>query len=78
MASTKAGFVSMLPSSLSRAQFKAMEQPNPAFDAIVSRTPGDAVFAQLSSPEKVAKVLPRLLAEPHGPRSEVLDLTPER
>jgi hypothetical protein len=66
-----------------------MEQPNPAFDAIISRTAGGAgtvvdparagaVFAQLSPPEKVAAVLPRLLAEPHGPRAEVLALTPER
>ncbi len=79
----------MLPSGLSRAQFKTMEQPNPAFDAIISRTAGGAgtvvdpalagaVFAQLSPPEKVAAVLPRLMAEPHGPRSEVLDLTAER
>ena len=79
----------MLPSGMSRAQFKAMEQPNPAFDAIISPTAGGAgtvvdparagaVFAQLSPPDKVAATLPRLLAEPHGPRSEVLALTPDR
>jgi len=36
------------------------------------------VFAQLSPPELVAGVLPRLVAEPHGPRAELLSLTTER
>jgi pimeloyl-ACP methyl ester carboxylesterase len=79
----------MLPSGMSRAEFKAMEQSNPSFDSIISPTAGGAgtvvdqaragaVFAQLSPPERVAAVLPRLLAEPHGPRSKPLSLTPER
>ncbi len=79
----------MLPSGSSRAEFKAMEEPNPDFDAIISKVHGGVatvvdparagpVFAQLSPPELVAGVLPRLVAEPHGPRSEPLQLTAER
>ena len=76
----------MLPSGVSRAEFKTMEEPNPDFDAIISKVHDNAatvvdparagpVFAQLSPPELVAGVLPRLVAEPHGPRSELLSLT---
>lgn len=79
----------MLPAGLSRAEFKKLEGPNPAFDAIISPVHGGvgtvvdpaaagAVFAQVSPPDLVAAVLPRLIAEPHGPRSEKLVLTPER
>ena len=79
----------MLPTGLSRAEFKKLEGPNPAFDAIISPVHGGvgtvvdpaeagAVFAQVSPPDRVAAVLPRLIAEPHGPRSEKLVLTPER
>ena len=76
----------MLPSGSSRAEFKTMEEPNPDFDAIISKVHGGVatvvdparagpVFAQLSPPELVARVLPRLVAEPHGPRAEPLSLT---
>lgn len=79
----------MLPSQMSRAQFKALEVPNPAFDALISPTPGGhgsiitgddpgAVFAQASPPDLVAAAMARLVAEPHGPRSTPLSLTPER
>lgn len=79
----------MLPTGLSRAEFKKLEGPNPAFDAIISPVHGGvgtvvdpaaagAVFAQVSPPDLVAAALPRLIAEPHGPRSEKLTLTPER
>jgi len=79
----------MLPSGASRAEFKALEEPNPDFDAIISKVHGGVatvvdparagpVFAQLSPPELVAGVLPRLVAEPHGPRAETLQLTAER
>lgn len=79
----------MLPSGTSRAEFKSMEEPNPAFDAIISKVHDGAativdparaapVFAQLSPPELVAGVLPRLVAEPHGPRGEMLQLSSER
>ena len=72
----------MLPSGVSRAEFKALEEPNPDFDAIISKVHGGvatvvdparagSVFAQISPPELVAGVLPRLLAEPHGPRSGI-------
>lgn len=79
----------MLPDGLSRAEFKALEGPNPAFDAIIHKVHGGiataidtagaaAVFAQLSPPDLVAGVLPRLLAEPHGPRAQKIRVTPER
>lgn len=79
----------MLPSGMSRAEFKELEGPNPAFDGIISKVHGGIatvidtahaapVFAQASPPELVAAVLPRLLAEPHAPRSQKLHLTPER
>lgn len=79
----------MLPDGLSRAEFKVMEEPNPAFDALISPTPGghgtvitgahpETVFAQLSPSDKVAAAMARLVAEPHGPRSEKLRLTPAR
>lgn len=79
----------MLPDGMSRAAFKALEEPTPAFDALISKVHDGAgtvvdpalagpVFAQLSPPELVAAALPRLLSEPHGPRSEPLRLTAER
>lgn len=79
----------MLPNGMSRADFKRLEGPNPAFDAIISPVEGGvatvvdparagAVFAQVSPPERVAAALARLVAEPHGPRSQKLRLTPER
>ncbi len=79
----------MLPDGMSRAEFKALEEPTPAFDALISKVHDGAgtvvdpalagpVFAQLSPPELVAAALPRLLAEPHGPRSQPLHLTAER
>lgn len=79
----------MLPSGVSRAEFKALEEPNPDFDAIISKVHGGVatvvdpsragpVFAQISPPDLVAGVLPRLLAEPHGPRSVPLQLTSDR
>lgn len=79
----------MLPNGMSRAEFKAMEAPNPAFDALITpvadghgtritgENPQD-VFAQLSPPDKVAAAMARLADEPHGPRSTPLRLTPER
>lgn len=79
----------MLPSGMSRAEFKLLEGPNPAFDAllrptagghgsvIVGERPGE-VFAQMSPADKVDIAMKRLVAEPHGPRSERLRLTAER
>jgi pimeloyl-ACP methyl ester carboxylesterase len=79
----------MLPDGMSRAEFKRLEAPNPAFDALVSPVFGGAgtwadpvaapeVFAQLSPPDLVALAMARLVTEPHGPRAEPLRLTPER
>ena len=79
----------MLPDGLSRAEFKQLEGPNPAFDAII--TPvcdgagtmvdgarGADVFAQLSPPDLVADAMARLAAEPHGPRSTPILISAER
>lgn len=79
----------MLPDGFSRAVFKEHEIPNPAFDALISKTPSGAgtvitgenpgaVFAQLSPPELVEKAMLRFVAEPHGPRATPLDLTKDR
>lgn len=79
----------MLPGGMSRAEFKTLEGPNPDFDALISPVAHghgtaitgahpEAVFAQLSPPDAVASAMARLMAEPHGPRSEPLRLTPER
>lgn len=79
----------MLPTGMSRADFKSREAPNPDFEAIISPLYGDAgtvvdtdragaIFAQLSPPDQVQRALSRLKAEPHGPRSTRLRLTPER
>jgi pimeloyl-ACP methyl ester carboxylesterase len=74
---------------MSRAEFKSLEPPNPAFDNLISKVHGGAgtvvdadhagaVFAQLSPPDQVEAARARLVAEPHGPRSTRLRLTPER
>jgi pimeloyl-ACP methyl ester carboxylesterase len=79
----------MLPDGMSRADFKAMETANPAFDAIITpvydgagtvtqREKAGSVFAQLSPPETVAAAMARLVVEPHGPRGTPLRLSEER
>ena len=80
----------MLPAGLSRAEFKEIVGPNAPFEAIIQPLYGSvatvidplsdagAVFAQLSPPEDVAAVLPRLLAEPSQPRRQKIMVTPER
>ena len=79
----------MLPNGLSRAEFKAMEEPNPTFDRIRSPVfdgagtiidPANAapVLAQLSPPVFVAQLLPRLVAEPAGPLTTPLRLSQGR
>ena len=79
----------MLPDGMSRAEFKAREGANPAFDemiiavhdgvaTVVDPTLALAVFAQLSPPDLVDAAMARLVAEPHAPRSTPLRLTPER
>jgi pimeloyl-ACP methyl ester carboxylesterase len=79
----------MLPDGMARAQFKTLERPNPAFDAIISPlfdgagtvvdpARAGAIFAQLSPPADVERATARLVAEPHAPRSTPLRLTPAR
>lgn len=79
----------MLPDGMSRADFKAHEVKNPLFDELISPTSGghgtvitgeapERVFAQLSPRELVEPAMKRLVAEPHGPRSEPMRTTPER
>jgi pimeloyl-ACP methyl ester carboxylesterase len=79
----------MLPDGMSRADFKQLENPNPAFDSIISPVHGGAgtvvdadkagaVFAQLCPTETVAAAMARVVAEPHGPRSTPLALSKER
>jgi pimeloyl-ACP methyl ester carboxylesterase len=79
----------MLPDGMSRADFKQLESPNPAFDAIISSVHGGAgtvvdrgkagaIFAQLCEAETVAAAIKRVVAEPHGPRSTPLALSKER
>lgn len=79
----------MLPDGMSRADFKALETPNPEFDSIISPVYEGAgtvvaadraadIFAQLSPEDEVAGAMTRLVAEPHGPRSTRLKLTAER
>ncbi|HQS97072.1 alpha/beta fold hydrolase [Novosphingobium sp. 17-62-19] len=79
----------MLPSGMSRAEFKELEGPNPAFDGIIRKVHGGIateidsenaaeVFAQISPPDLVEAAMARLMAEPHAPRSEKISVTPER
>ncbi len=79
----------MLPSGISRAEFKKLEEPNPAFDAIISPVFGGAgtivdpaagrdVFAQLSDQRLADQAMARLMIEPHGPRATPLQLSPAR
>jgi pimeloyl-ACP methyl ester carboxylesterase len=76
----------LLPAGMSRAAWKAQQQPNPVFDAIIRRHPTAPatvldlagvpdVMAQLSPPELVAAALPRLVAEPDAPRLTSLSLS---
>jgi pimeloyl-ACP methyl ester carboxylesterase len=79
----------LLPSGMSRGEWRAQQQPNPAFDAIIARHPTAAatvintenaasVFAQMSPPDPVARAMSRLVAEPDRPRLTPLSLTDAR
>ena len=79
----------MLPDGMSRAEFKALEGPNPDFDAIiipvddgagtiVDPTLAGAVFAQMSPPDLVEQALPKLTIEPHGVRTTPVRVSSER
>lgn len=79
----------MLPSGMSRADFKELEGPVPPFDemiipvhdgiaTLVDPTLAPAVFAQASPPDLVAAAMARLVAEPFAPRTTRLQLTGAR
>lgn len=76
----------MLPSGMSREQWRDKAEPNPAFRAIVQpmangvattidRAHAAPIFAQLSPPDLVEKAFDRLMAEPDQPRLTELHLT---
>ena len=79
----------MLPSGMSREQWRERAEPNPDFRAIVKphpsgiatvidRTNAAAIFAQLSPPDLVEKAFDRLMAEPDQPRLTELQLSDAR
>lgn len=79
----------MLPDGMSRVEFRDHCAPNPAFDAITLPVYGGAgtvidtrgaaaVFCQLAPAAAVARVLPRLVAEPSAPRATHMRITPAR
>lgn len=77
----------LIPSGQSRADMRAMNQPNPDFDAIrlqiphgtvIEPTGAIAVFAQLSPPELASAAIARLVAEPNAPSNTPLELTDAR
>lgn len=79
----------MLPSGMSREQWRDRAEPNPEFRAIIcphpsapattiDRTRAGPVFAQLSPPDLVEKAFDRLMAEPDQPRLTELNLSQAR
>lgn len=79
----------MLPDGMSRAAFKAKEESNPDFDALISPVANGAgtvidiahatpVFAQKSPQEKTKAAMARLVAEPHGPRATPIRISADR
>jgi pimeloyl-ACP methyl ester carboxylesterase len=79
----------MVPDGMSRTEFKQLEEPNPAFDAIkipihdgtaslADSEAGRAIFAQLSPPDLVDAAMARLVAEPSAPAATAVHITPAR
>ncbi len=79
----------MLPDGMSRVQFKALEEPNPAFDAIkrpvfdgagsvIDANKAGGIFAQLSPRVSVEAAMKRLVAEPSAPAATPLSLSSKR
>lgn len=77
----------LLPSGMSRGEWKARQVPNPDFDAIIRPVEAGTVidtehaipvFAQLSPPDLAAAAMTRLLAEPNLPRLTPLSLSDAR
>jgi pimeloyl-ACP methyl ester carboxylesterase len=74
----------LIPSGKSRADMRAMNLPNPDFDAIrlqvphgtvIEPTGAIAVFAQQSPPELASAAVARLAAEPNAPSNTPLELS---
>jgi len=79
----------LMPSGLTRAEWKKQAEPNPAFEAIIQPHPSGhattidrgaapAVFAQLSPIADALAAAARLVAEPLAPRLQPLTLTDAR
>jgi pimeloyl-ACP methyl ester carboxylesterase len=79
----------MLPQGVSRSDFRDLQAPNPAFDAIVSPLPhgqgtivdpagAPGVFAQLSPPDLARAAAARLVAEPTGLRATPVMVSDDR
>jgi pimeloyl-ACP methyl ester carboxylesterase len=79
----------MLPSGMSREQWRDRAEPNPDFRSliqphpsgiatVIDRTRAAPVFAQLSPPDLVEKAFDRLMAEPDQPRLTELNLSAPR
>lgn len=74
----------LIPSGKSRADMRAMNQPNPDFDAIrlpisngtvIDPTGAIAIFAQQSPPDLASGAIARLVAEPNAPSNTPLRLS---
>lgn len=77
----------LIPSGKSRADMRAANQPNPAFDAIRLQVPhgtvidaagANAVFAQRAPADVASAALARLVAEPEAPSNTPLQLSEAR
>jgi pimeloyl-ACP methyl ester carboxylesterase len=77
----------LIPSGKSRTDMRAINQPNPDFDAIRIPVPGGSVidktgaigiFAQLSPLDLASDAVSRLVAEPAAPTATPLRLSDER
>jgi pimeloyl-ACP methyl ester carboxylesterase len=77
----------LIPSGKSRADMRAMNQPNPAFDAIrlqipcgtvIEPTGAIDVFAQQSPSDLAVAAVARLVAEPNAPSNTPLQLSDAR
>jgi pimeloyl-ACP methyl ester carboxylesterase len=79
----------LLPNGMSRASFKELSEPNPAFDSIIHHLPHGhgmvidpegaiPVFAQLSPVEEAQAAIARLVSEPMSPRTAKMCLSEAR
>lgn len=79
----------LMPSGVTRAEWKKQAEPNPAFEAIIRPHPSGhattidqgaapAIFAQMSPIADAVAAAARLVAEPSAPRLQPLALTDAR